>query len=195
MAVLKILRPEEEEAFHKEDKEIAYSCLDWGGIALHYAHLSTEGGDPNSDKGPRIVARTKRLNDKRQCEICEKLFLIYYHIMIREFAQNNTFMTLNINPRTNDIFSQFSLSAHSVTPDGKRFRGAETDTATHLCPYRGNKMKHSQLVVWEDFLFCFDSNWRNLLVPRATRSVWEDTLGTSENIRKQSKAIARMNFI
>lgn len=39
VAVLEILRREDEEAFHEEDEEIAYSYLVWGGIALHYAHL------------------------------------------------------------------------------------------------------------------------------------------------------------
>lgn len=39
VAVLEILRRDDEEAFHEEDEEIAYSYLVWGGIALHYAHL------------------------------------------------------------------------------------------------------------------------------------------------------------
>ncbi|XP_031631374.1 probable 3',5'-cyclic phosphodiesterase pde-5 isoform X2 [Contarinia nasturtii] len=39
VAVLEILRREDEDAFHEEDEEIAYSYLVWGGIALHYAHL------------------------------------------------------------------------------------------------------------------------------------------------------------
>lgn len=39
VAVLEILRREDEETFHEEDEEIAYSYLVWGGIALHYAHL------------------------------------------------------------------------------------------------------------------------------------------------------------
>lgn len=34
-----MLRRDDEEAFHEEDEEIAYSYLVWGGIALHYAHL------------------------------------------------------------------------------------------------------------------------------------------------------------
>lgn len=39
IAILEILRREDEEPFHEEDEEIAYSYLVWGGIALHYAHL------------------------------------------------------------------------------------------------------------------------------------------------------------
>lgn len=39
VAVLEILRRDDEDAFHEEDEEIAYSYLVWGGIALHYAHL------------------------------------------------------------------------------------------------------------------------------------------------------------
>lgn len=39
VAVLEILRREDEDRFHEEDEEIAYSYLVWGGIALHYAHL------------------------------------------------------------------------------------------------------------------------------------------------------------
>lgn len=37
--MLEILRRTDEDAFHEEDEEIAYSYLVWGGIALHYAHL------------------------------------------------------------------------------------------------------------------------------------------------------------
>lgn len=39
VAILEIIRRDDEEEFHEEDEEIAYSYLVWGGIALHYAHL------------------------------------------------------------------------------------------------------------------------------------------------------------
>lgn len=39
VAVLELIRKDEDTPFHEEDEEIACSYLVWGGIALHYAHL------------------------------------------------------------------------------------------------------------------------------------------------------------